>query len=103
MSSAAPAPPHHVAFVVLPQFSFMGLAAAIEPLFVANWLAQRPRFRWSLLSVDGLSVRATNGIGVPMDGPAVRLRVSTVDPEGNRHDTGWAELRRPTDSGEVSA
>lgn len=61
-------PPHHLAFVVLPEFSNMGLALAIEPLFVANWLAQRPLFRWSLLSLDGLSVRASNGMHLPVDG-----------------------------------
>ncbi|TDQ83354.1 AraC family transcriptional regulator with amidase-like domain [Dongia mobilis] len=61
-------PPHHIAFVVLPEFSNMGLALAIEPLFVANWLAQRQIFRWSILSLDGLSVRASNGMHLPVDG-----------------------------------
>ena len=60
--------PHQVALVVAPEFSFLGLGLAVEPLFVANWLAQAERFRWRLLSVDGLSVRASNGIGVPMNG-----------------------------------
>ena len=63
----APRPPHDVAFVLLPEFSLMGLAQAVEPLFVANWLAQAELFRWSLVSVDGLSVRASNGIGLPID------------------------------------
>lgn len=60
--------PHHLAFVVLPEFSHMGLALAIEPLFVANWLAQKQLFRWSTLSLDGLSVRASNGQHLPVDG-----------------------------------
>ncbi len=60
--------PHHIAFVVLPEFSHMGLALAIEPLFVANWLAQKQLFRWSTLSLDGLSVRASNGQHLPVDG-----------------------------------
>ena len=60
--------PHQVALVVAPEFSFLGLGLAVEPLFVANWLAQAELFRWSLLSVDGLSVRASNGIGLPMNG-----------------------------------
>lgn len=60
--------PHHIAFVILPDFSNMGLALAIEPLFVANWLAQSKLFRWSILSLDGLSVRASNGMHLPVDG-----------------------------------
>lgn len=46
----------------------MGLALAVEPLFVANWLQQTPLFRWSTLSIDGLSVRASNGMYIPVDG-----------------------------------
>ena len=59
---------HNLAFVVVPDFSNMGLALAIEPLFVANWLAQKPLFRWQVLSLDGLSVRASNGMHLPVDG-----------------------------------
>lgn len=60
--------PHHIAFVLLPDFSNMGLSLAVEPLFVANWLTQKPLFRWSTLSIDGLSVRASNGMHLPVDG-----------------------------------
>ncbi len=59
---------YRLAFVALPDFSNLGLAAAIEPLFVANWLAQRQLFQWSVLSVDGLSVRSSSGLRVPVDG-----------------------------------
>ena len=70
-----PPTPHHIAFVILPDFSNMGLALAIEPLFVANWLAQAKLFEWSVLSVDGLSVKASNGMRLPVSRgylPAVR-------------------------------
>jgi len=60
--------PYRLAFVVLPDFSNLGLALAVEPLFVANWLSQRPLFQWSVLSVDGLSVRSSSGLRVPADG-----------------------------------
>lgn len=50
-----------IGFLLLPEFSLLGLAAAIEPLFIANWLAQRPVFAWATLSVDGKPVRASNG------------------------------------------
>lgn len=58
-----------IAFVLMPDFSNLGLALAIEPLFVANWLAQRRLFVWSTLSMDGKPVRASNGMTVPVDGP----------------------------------
>lgn len=57
-----------VAFLVLPEFSNLGLAAAIEPLFVANWLAQRPVFAWTVISADGAAVRASNGRSTAVDG-----------------------------------
>lgn len=59
---------HRFGLVILPDFSNLGLALAVEPLFVANWLSQRQLFQWSVLSVDGLSVRASNGMRVPVDG-----------------------------------
>lgn len=34
-------------------------------------------------------------VSVPMEGPEMRLRAVVVDPDGTRHDSGWAELRRP--------
>jgi AraC family carnitine catabolism transcriptional activator len=57
-----------LAFLVLPEFSHLGLAAATEPLFIANWLAQRPVFEWLVVSPDGAPVRASNGMIVPVGG-----------------------------------
>lgn len=59
---------HKLAFLVLPEFSNLGLAAATEPLFVANWLAQSPVFEWRIVSVDGEPVRASNGRMASVDG-----------------------------------
>jgi AraC family transcriptional regulator, carnitine catabolism transcriptional activator len=54
--------------LLLPEFSNLGLAAVTEPLFVANWLAQRPLFEWRSVSVDGKPVRASNGALLTVDG-----------------------------------
>ncbi len=59
---------HKVAFLVLPEFSHLGLAAATEPLFIANWLAQRPVFDWKIVSVDGRPVRASSRLSIPVHG-----------------------------------
>jgi AraC family carnitine catabolism transcriptional activator len=57
-----------VLFLLLPEFSQLGVAAATEPLFVANWLAQRTLFDWKLASADGQPVRASNGRLTAVDG-----------------------------------
>jgi AraC family carnitine catabolism transcriptional activator len=57
-----------LAFLLLPEFSNLGIAAATEPLFIANWLAQRAVFDWKIVSVDGQPVRASNGRLVAVDG-----------------------------------
>ena len=54
--------------LLLPEFSNLGLAAVTEPLFVSNWLAQRPLFEWRCVSVDGKPVRASNGALLTVDG-----------------------------------
>src|SRR5260370_13909374 len=61
-------PVRKVAFLLLPEFSNLGIAAATEPLFIANWLAQRAVFEWKIISADGQPVRASNGRMVPVDG-----------------------------------
>jgi AraC family carnitine catabolism transcriptional activator len=57
-----------IAFLVLPEFSHLGLAAAIEPLFIANWLTQASEFDWIVVSVDGKPVRASNGMTIAVAG-----------------------------------
>ena len=56
-----------IAFLLMPDFANLTLALAIEPLFVANWLAQETLFEWSTLSANGKPVRASNGASVPVD------------------------------------
>ena len=59
---------HKIAFLLLPEFSHLGIAAATEPLFIANWLAQKTVFDWKVISADGNPVRASSGWMVPVDG-----------------------------------
>jgi AraC family carnitine catabolism transcriptional activator len=44
------------------------MAAAIEPLFIANWLARRAVFEWKIVSADGAPVSASNGRCIAVDG-----------------------------------
>ena len=59
--------PYRIGFLLLPDFSYFGLIAAVQPLFLANWRAQRPLFFWSTFSADGAPVRASNGSAVAVD------------------------------------
>jgi transcriptional regulator GlxA family with amidase domain len=54
--------PIRVTFVLAPQFPMLAFASAIDPLRVANRLAEKPLFEWRLASVDGEPVTASNGI-----------------------------------------
>ena len=54
-------PPH-------PAFSILGLAAAIEALFIANWLSGRPLYAWRSLSREGGAVRTSSGLRFAVDG-----------------------------------
>lgn len=67
-SSPIPAPQtRRIAFLLLPDFPQICLAAAIEPLFIANWLNGTALYRWESLSLDGKPVRASNGTSVAVD------------------------------------
>src|SRR4029453_17081258 len=59
--------PRLVGLLLLPDFSQLGLAAVTEPLFVANWLSGRPRYRWQTLSLDGRAARSSSGQKLPVD------------------------------------
>jgi AraC family transcriptional regulator, carnitine catabolism transcriptional activator len=65
-----------VSLLLLPQFAHLTLAAIIEPLFVANWLSQQPRFQWQTVSLSGAPVPASNGISVPVNGDLAAARGS---------------------------
>lgn len=62
------AEPQQVGFLLLPSFSHTGVAAAIEPLFIANWLSGRGLYAWRTLSPDGRPVRASNNLSQPVAG-----------------------------------
>ena len=60
-----PRDPRRVGILLMPQFSNLGLALVVEPMALANWLSQRVLYEWSVLSLDGEPVAATNGMRVP--------------------------------------
>ena len=59
--------PEMVGFLLLPQYSMMAFFAAVEPLRIANRIAHRPLFDWTLISADGGPVTASNGMTLMVD------------------------------------
>ena len=51
-------------FLLVPKFSMMAFVSALEPLRVANRLAQRTLYRWEILSQDGAPVAASNNLSL---------------------------------------
>jgi transcriptional regulator GlxA family with amidase domain len=68
--------PQHLAVVVVPEFTMMPVTSAIEPLRIANRLSEKTLYKWTMHSVDGQPVAASNGILAMVDGDL------TAVPEG---------------------
>jgi AraC family transcriptional regulator, glycine betaine-responsive activator len=56
------------AFLLIGGFTHLALAAAVEPLRLANLAARRQSYHWRLLSETGGSVEGSCGIRVQVDG-----------------------------------
>src|ERR1700754_5049943 len=90
LASPAIEAPQTLGFLLLPQFSMMAFVSAVEPLRVANPLAERELYRWEIVSRDGQSVEASNGMSLVAarsieDGPLYPMVVicAGFEPERN--------------------
>jgi transcriptional regulator GlxA family with amidase domain len=61
-------PVRDVAILLMPGFSNLCLATAVEPLRAANQLAGEALYRWRLLSLDGASVRTSSYMEINVAG-----------------------------------
>ncbi len=55
-------------FLLLPGFSMMAFASAIEPLRIANRMSGQELYRWRLISENGETAQASNGVEMRVDG-----------------------------------
>lgn len=65
-------PPSRTAFVLIPRFNMLALAATIEPMRVANYFGPQPLYDWEFRSIEGGPVIASNGMSqdsVPLSTP----------------------------------
>ncbi len=63
-----PGPTRGYGFILVPGFTLLAFASAVEPLRIANQLSQKPLYRWRLRSVTGAAVSSSSGIPVVVDG-----------------------------------
>jgi transcriptional regulator GlxA family with amidase domain len=56
-----------IVFFVVPDFSMIAFATAIEPLRIANRMLGYQSYSWRVASLDGGSVKASNGIEIAAD------------------------------------
>ncbi|MBX2835434.1 MAG: GlxA family transcriptional regulator [Gammaproteobacteria bacterium] len=59
--------PHRFGFYLVPQFTMLAFASALEPLRMANQIAGETLYEWRLLSRTGDPVRCSNGIELTPD------------------------------------
>lgn len=65
--------PQSYAFLLVPGFTLLAFASALEPLRIANQLVQKPLFEWRVLSESGQPVHSSSGVPVGVDGPLSSL------------------------------
>lgn len=63
-----PGEPREFVFLLLPQFSMIAFAAAIEPLRLANRVSRRQLYAWRTVSACGGPIAASNGCPVAAEG-----------------------------------
>ena len=65
--SVKPAVKRSIVFFLVPDFTMIAFATAIEPLRSANRMLGFTAYTWRLASADGRPVRASNGVQVSVD------------------------------------
>jgi transcriptional regulator GlxA family with amidase domain len=61
-------PLQKIGFFLVPSFSFIAFSSALEPLRLANKVANTKLYGWSCYSRDGGPVEASNGVRIEVDG-----------------------------------
>ncbi|MFP4262836.1 MAG: GlxA family transcriptional regulator [Halomonas sp.] len=92
MEDPVPGKAHHdIGFLLIPGFSQLAFSSALEPLRMANHLADRTLYTWHLVSRDGGAVKASSGLATAVDQalepmPSLDLLLVCGGVEVQRHD-----------------
>lgn len=104
--------PQTVALVLVPEFTMMPVTSAIEPLRLANRLADKQLYKWTLHSIDGQPVAASSGIvtmtngdleSIPPDAAVIVCGGLNIQHHTDKRLLGWLRKisRRGVDIGAV--
>ena len=101
MDAESISPPTHFGFLTLRRFSMIAFISAIEPLRMANHLAVEAIYRWSVYTLEGVPVPASNGLTVTQTQrldeaalPDILLVCGGIDVQHAVDDTLIRALRR---------
>jgi AraC family transcriptional regulator, glycine betaine-responsive activator len=57
----------HFAFLLVPNYSMIAVSSAIEPLRMANQISNKKLYEWSVVTLDGNPVMASNDLAIQPD------------------------------------
>ncbi|WP_235031308.1 AraC family transcriptional regulator, partial [Geminicoccus flavidas] len=80
MSEQNRSQPEIVAFLLVPSFTMIAFAAALEPLRIANRMSGKELYRWVILSKDGQPVASSVGIETAVDLPMGKFEIPASQP-----------------------
>ena len=63
-NTASPPHPFRCVFLTLPNYSLIALSSAVEALRMANRVAGQEAYQWSIASMGGHPVAASNGLAL---------------------------------------
>jgi transcriptional regulator GlxA family with amidase domain len=58
----------HVGFILMPDYSMIAFANAVETLRMANYISRRPLYRWTVVAGSLSSISASNGLSLAPTG-----------------------------------
>jgi transcriptional regulator GlxA family with amidase domain len=63
----------HIGFVLLPDYSMIAFANAVETLRMANYISRQPLYRWTVVGSEPGACVASNGLAVASTGSTASL------------------------------
>ena len=100
--------PLQIDFLLIKDFSMMAFTSAIEPLRLANRVAGKELYQWRIISLDGNSVKASNGAEILVAQSATTIEnvkiifvVSGVNVQMYENERLFAFLRRTSRAGSI--
>lgn len=93
--------PQDFYFLLLPKATMLPIAAAVEPLRIANQVTNTQLYRWYVMTPDGAPIQCSNGMAItpdlpmgPLPGDALAFVCSGVEPQNAASDAVLNWLRR---------